>query len=124
MSDIKTLIDRLYRTYLEPPDFRPIEIQLAGPLTADATTLTVFGFVVPEDQDLLSVGSIIEVDQELMQVVSYSPASAEAEVIRQFLSTPSTSFTDEIKIAKLAPSYPRSSVFEAVANRIRRGTAG
>lgn len=120
MSDIKTLIDRLYRTYLEPPDFRPIEVQLAGPLTADATDtiLTVSGFIVPEDEDLLKVGSIIEVDQELMQVIAYDQGLSQITVIRGFLSTTLTSYGVGLVLGKLAPTYPRSSVYEAVADNI------
>lgn len=120
MSDIKTLLDRLYRTYLEPPDYRPIEVQLTGPLTADENdnVITFSGFVVPEDQDLLKIGSLLEVDQELMQVLSYDLSTSQAGVIRGYLSTPLTSYGVEKVIGKLAPSYPRSSVFEAVADNI------
>jgi hypothetical protein len=120
MSTVGELLDRLYRTYLEPPDARPIEIQLTGPLTADAADniLTVSGFVVPEDADLLKVGTILEHDQELMQVISYDLGTSEVGVVRGFLSTPLTSYGTEKVVGKLAPSYPRSSVFEAVADNI------
>jgi len=117
---IAELIDRLFRTYLEPPDFRPVEIQLTGPLTADVNDniMTVAGFIVPEDQDLLAIGTVIEVDRELMQVLSYDPSLNQIGVIRGFLSTPLTSYGVENKLGKLAPMYPRESVFQSVADNI------
>jgi len=53
-----------------------------------------------------------------MQVISYDQGLSQIGGIRGFLSTPLTSYGVGLTLGKLAPVYPRSSVFEAVADNI------
>jgi len=119
MSDIKTLIDRVYRTYLEPPDFQPAATRLLSPLgdTPAATSVPLDTFEVPEDINLLRQGSIIEIGSELMRLVSWNDQTKVATVDRAVEGTAIASHDDNARV-KLAPPYPRHSVFEAVRDNI------
>jgi len=117
MTTVGAVIDRIYRTMLTPPDFQPAGTTLLTDMLVDATTLRLAAFIVPEDEQLLRTGSIIEVDKELMRVLEYAPALRDATVERGVFGTPVTAHTAG-KYIILSPSYPRQSVFESVADNI------
>jgi hypothetical protein len=87
---VADLIERVYRTYLYPPDYEPAMVQLDGAITNVATTLTVGEFVVPEDEELLRVGSLVELDQELVRVSDYDGTTRIATVVRALQLWPMT----------------------------------
>jgi hypothetical protein len=116
MSTVGAVIDRLFRTYLEPPDYQPVIAFLQSAVSSTDGTLTFSGFVVPEDQELLRVGVLLEGPMgELMRVVDTN--GTDATVIRARFSTTAEAMGagDEIK---LSPPFPRTSVFEAVRDNI------
>lgn len=117
MSTVGALIDRLFRTYLYPPDLRPAQCFLDGAITASDTTLTVSDFVLPEDELLMAAGVVIELDAELVQVVSYVETTLTATVIRGFMGTTAASHVDNTPVI-LSPPYSRQSAFDAVADNI------
>ena len=118
MSDVAAIIDRLYRTYLYPPDSRPAQCYLNGAITDTATSLVLKNFVLPEDEELVKAGSIIEIGSELIQIVLYDDITKTAtEVVRGDLGTTAVAHLDSATTF-LAPAHPRQSVFEAVADNI------
>jgi hypothetical protein len=114
---VAVIIDRLYRTYLYPPDHRPAQCFLDGGITDVALALTLKNFVLPEDEELMAAGVVIEIDSELIQVVSYDPLTMISTVIRGFMGTAKAAHSDEAPTL-LSPPYSRQSVFEAVADQI------
>jgi hypothetical protein len=121
MSDVAAIIERLYRTYLYPPDARPAQCFLnTDDLSSTNRAVFFKQFVLPEDEELVAVGTIIEIDSELMQVVEYDPNTLGATVNRGVMGTEAVAHSTvgvEQPII-LSPPYPRLSVFNAVADNI------
>ena len=115
---VKSVIDRLFVSYLTPPDAQYAQVRLGANVT-DATTQSILlgGFTIPEDEALLRQGSILELDEELVRVVSYNDVTATVTVTRGEYSTVPTTH-DVPMLINLNPPYPRASVFEAVADNI------
>lgn len=117
MSTVGAVIDRIYRTYLQPPDAQP-PLFLNGVLMDDTTTsMTAGAFAIPEDEQLLRVGVLVEAGQELMRVRSYSSTSNVLTVERGAEGTTATSHAADVKVT-ISPPYPRMSVFEQVRENI------
>lgn len=119
MSTIRSVLDRLYRTYLEPPDAQPVVAFPSSPLTADAqdTTLVVDSFAVPEDEQLVRLGILAQQGRELYQVRGYDQANGQLTIVRQVRSTPLEAHPAGQELI-LSPAYPRHSAFEAIADNI------
>ncbi len=115
---IGAIVDRLNRTYLYPPDAQPAKCFLNGAISNVATSLIVDNFVLPEDEDLMAAGVIIEIESELIEVVIYDAATSTATLVnRAYQGTTATAHADDLAVI-LSPSFPRLSVFEAVADNI------
>ena len=68
-TTIGNLVDRIYREYLEPNDDIQSFTVLTGALTADTTDNTINynnDYLTTEEEDALSAGAFIEINQELM----------------------------------------------------------
>jgi hypothetical protein len=118
MSNVRGLVQRLYRTYLQPPDAQPAQVALAAPLTdGTATTLTLGQFTIVEDENLLRQGSVIEVDEELMSVTDWDIVTRVVTVVRGQMGTEAVAHTVP-NLVTLSPTYPLSSVYEAVRDNI------
>ena len=71
MAAVSTLIDRIYRDFLNKPDDLSAFSRLDGAI--DNTTTTVIyedGLLSSEEENLLAGGALIEVNQELMLVTN------------------------------------------------------
>jgi hypothetical protein len=119
MTTVGDLINRLYRTWLYPPNRQPATSVLASSMTtADPDTLALTAFVVPEDEQLMRVGSIMEVGSELMRVESWDTATLTGTVSRgKYGTTPTVHASGADMI--LGPPYPRQTVFEMVGDQIQ-----
>ena len=120
MSTIKALIDRLYRTYLEPPDSQPAASRLSAGISAGASSLVLTGFEVPEDEELMRAGVWLECESELWQVTAYDEDTLTCTLDTDTNNKMGTSQADHDAGArvKLSPPFARLSVFEAVADNI------
>ncbi len=115
---VGAIVDRLFRTYLYPPDAQPAQCSLNGAITDVATSLIVDNFVVPEDELLMAAGVIIEINSELIKVITYdSPTLTATLVERGFAGTTAVTQADNANVI-LSPPYARLSVFESVADNI------
>ncbi len=117
-TTVRTIVDRLLRTILTPPDAQYAQVALGANITSPTGTVISLGpFTVPEDEALLRQGSLIEADQELMRVVEWNPVTRQATVERGEYSTPASTYTTPLLLT-LNPTYPMRSVFEAVRDNI------
>jgi hypothetical protein len=117
VTDVAALIDRTFRTYLEPPDAQPASAALGTTIDVDDTAFVISGFVLPEDEELMRAGVIIEFGSELALIQSYDPLTGGCVGVRGFGGTTAAIHTSGDPV-KLSPPYPRQSVFEAVADNI------
>jgi hypothetical protein len=118
MSTVRDIVNRLYRTYLTPPDAQPAQVSLAAPLTDGAAALVTLGqFTIVEDENLLRQGSVLECEEELWTVVSWDVVTRIATVLRGQFGTEAVPHTVP-NMVTLSPTYPRQSVFEAVRDNI------
>lgn len=120
MSTVGAVIDRLFRTYLEPPNHQPATARLASDYTAGDPTLELTDFAVPEDEELVRNGVHLEVNAEIFEVTSYDELSSTATVNLEDdskMGTTATSHSEGARV-KLAPPFARMSVFESVADNI------
>ena len=120
-TTIGNLVDRIYREYLEPNDDIQSFTLLTSALTADTADVTVAysnDYITTEEEDALGAGAFIEINQELMLVVSLNTAAETLTVKRAARGTTlaAHSIDDEIKIN---PPYPRKVVYDAVVDQIK-----
>jgi len=118
---VQAIIDRLYRTYLEPPNFQPARCWLTANVTTTTQgTVQIGTFAVPEDKQLLRNGIIIEVGTELMIVKgvdSVSVAAPTLTVSRGAYGTEAQVHTMPVEV-KLSPIFTKQSAFEFVRDNI------
>lgn len=117
MTTVADVIERLRRTWLEPPDYQPPTSFLGASITSTAQSLTLSGFLIDEDEQLLATGSIIEISSELMRVIEYDSVTSTATVQRGTYGTTAAVHAAG-DVVYLSPSFPRLSMFEAVADSI------
>jgi hypothetical protein len=114
---VGSIIDRLYLSYLTPPGAQDPMCQLAASVTLPTQQTIVLGsFVVPEDSALVRMGSLIEIDQEVMRITGWDADTSTATVDRGVYSTVATTHLTPKMVH--FPQFPRSTVFEAVADNI------
>ncbi len=114
---VGAIVDRLLRTYLYPPDARPTQAFVSTQQLIAATALVLKNFVVPEDEDLMAAGVVVEVGSELQQVTAYDPLTLTATVIRSFMGTTAIQHEVDDPVI-LSPSFPRLSVVQAISDNI------
>lgn len=115
---VASIIERMYQSYLTPPDDQGAQVALGADITdTTVSTITLGGFTIPEDEALLRQGSIVEVEQELLRVVSYDDIAGTIDVTRGAYGTVKSTHATPL-LMSLNPPYTRASVFEAVADNI------
>ena len=116
---VGSIIDRLYLQFLTPPDAQDILVPLglAIPTTTE-TTLTLGTFQIPEDEALMRQGVLIELEHELVRVVSYNATAGTIEVLRGQMGTVAGTYTLPLLLT-VNPPYARSVVYEAISDNIR-----
>ena len=117
MTTVAALIDKTYRQILEPPSAQPAMSVMTSDLNIGASAFTIGAFEVPEDENLLRLGSILEVDQELLRVTDYDVTGDTVTVRRAVLGTIEANHVLDTPL-KLSPPFTRIDVFEAVRNNI------
>jgi len=114
---VADIIERLFVLWLTPPDAQDSQVRLGVDIDAVTTTIILGGFTIPEDEGLLRQGSVIELEQELVRVISYDETAGTIEVTRgEYGTVPSIHSTP--LLMTLSPPYARAAVFEAVADNI------
>jgi hypothetical protein len=120
MAAVSTLVDRIYRDFLNKPDDLSAFSRLDGAI--DNTTTTVIyedGLLSSEEENLLDGGAIIEINQELMLVTNIVSSTRTLTVSRAYSGTTAASHGDKTNIF-INPTFPRKSVFDAVSDNIVR----
>ena len=120
MAAVSTLIDRIYRDFLNKPDDLSAFSRLDGGINNSVTSLTYdSGLFSTEEENLLGNGAIVEVGKELMLVTSANTSTRTLTVARGYAGTDAATHTDETNIF-INPTFPRKSVFDAVSDNISR----
>ena len=120
MSDtIGNLVDRVFREYLEPADSVESYSYLTGGISDSDTTLAYSNDMFSvEEEDSLDAGAIIEVGQELMFSTALNTVSNEITVTRGARGTTAAAHSAG-DLIKIAPAFPRKSVYDAVSDQIK-----
>lgn len=112
------LVDRVYRDYLEPADDQAVIATTPDGVTDVATTITYDpATFAPDEEDLLAPGVLIEVGLEQMRVTDVDEAGNTLTVRRGVNGTEAAAIVAGAEI-RVAPLYPRHTVFDAVADNI------
>jgi hypothetical protein len=120
MAAVSTLVDRIYRDFLNKPDDLSAFSRLDGAI--DNTTTTIIyedGLLSSEEENLLDGGAIIEINQEMMLVTNIVSSTRTLTVSRAYSGTTADSHGDKTNIF-INPTFPRKSVFDAVSDNISR----
>jgi hypothetical protein len=117
-SDVKGLVDRTFREYLDAPDTVNSYSYLTGGVAADASTVAYDGNLFSvEEEDALDAGAIIEIGQEIMFSTALNTVTNEITVKRGQRGTTAVAHTAG-DIIKVAPSFTRKAVYDAVCDQI------
>ncbi len=114
---VLSVMDRLYVTYLTPPDDQFAQVALGQDVDDTQTVIILGSFTIPEDEGLLRQGSLLELDQELVRIVTYDATLNQVTVVRGEYGTPQVAHTPPL-LCNLNPPYTRAAVYEAVADNI------
>jgi len=117
-TNIKNLIDRTYREYLEPMEDMVSYTVLSGTLSTSDTSVGFNGDLLSiEEEDALDAGTIIEIGQELMICTELNAVTNSITVTRAARGTTATTH-DAGDVIKITPQFPRVNVFNAVKDQI------
>ena len=120
MAAVSTLVDRIYRDFLNKPDDLSAFSRLDGAIDNTTTTLIYEdGLLSSEEENLLDGGALIEINQELMLVTNIVSSTRTLTVSRAYSGTTAASHGDKTNIF-INPTFPRKSVFDAVSDNIVR----
>ena len=120
MAAVSTLVDRIYRDFLNKPDDLSAFSRLEGGINDSVTSLSYeAGLFSSEEENLLGNGALIEIDQELMLVTAANTSTRTLTVSRGYSGTTAAAHSDEANLY-INPTFPRKSVFDAVADNISR----
>ena len=120
MAAVSTLVDRIYRDFLNKPDDLSAFSRLDGAINDSVTSLTYeSGLFSSEEENLLGNGALVEVDQEIMLVTAANTSTRTLTVARGYSGTTAASHDDKANIF-INPTFPRKSVFDAVSDNIVR----
>jgi hypothetical protein len=121
MAAVSTLVDRIYRDFLNKPDDLSAFSRLDGAMSdTTGTTLTYeSGLFSSEEENLLGNGALVEVDQELMLVTAANTSTRTLTISRGYSGTTAATHADKTNIF-INPTFPRKSVFDAVSDNISR----
>ena len=120
MAAVSTLIDRIYRDFLNKPDDLSAFSRLDGAINDSVTSLNYeAGLFSVEEENLLGSGALIEINQEIMLVTSATTSTRTLTVSRGYAGTTAATHADNTNVF-INPTFPRKSVFDAVADNIVR----
>ncbi len=120
MAAVSTLIDRIYRDFLNKPDDLSAFSRLDGGINNSVTSLTYeSGLFSSEEENLLGNGALVEIGQELMLVTAANTSTRTLTVSRGYAGTTAATHADETNIF-INPTFPRKSVYDAVSDNISR----
>jgi hypothetical protein len=121
MAAVSTLVDRIYRDFLNKPDDLSAFSRLDGAISSTTSTSVVYesGLFSSEEENLLGSGALIEIGQELMLVTAANTSTRTLTVSRGYAGTTATTHADETNIF-INPTFPRKSVYDAVSDNISR----
>jgi len=118
-STIGNLVDRVFREYLEPNDDIQSFTNLRTAITDTTTTTVAYesDFLTTEEEDAMGSGAFIEINQELMLVLSLNTADETLTVKRGARGTTPTTHS-QTDLIKINPPFIRLNVFNAVKDQI------
>lgn len=118
-STIGNLVDRVYREYLEPNDDIQSFSNLRTAITDTTTTTVAYesDFLTTEEEDAMGSGAFIEINQELMLVLSLNTADETLTVKRGARGTTAATHA-QTDLIKINPPFIRLNVFNAVKDQI------
>jgi len=117
-TTIRDLVDRTFREYLEPSDELNSYTAVASAMTSSATTLSFDAdLLTQEEEDVMDAGTILEIDQELMYCTGLDTVNNFVTVVRGVRGTTADSH-DIGAIVKIAPTFTRFAVFNAIKDQI------
>ena len=121
MAAVSTLIDRIYRDFLNKPDDLSAFSRLDGAVSDTTGTSITYesGLFSAEEENLLGNGALVEVDQEIMLVTAANTSTRTLTVARGYSGTTAATHSDKANII-INPTFPRKSVFDAVFDNIVR----
>jgi len=114
---VEDVVNRLYVQWLTPPDAQDAQVQLGADVSDTDDTIKLGDFTIPEDEALLRQGSLLELDTELVRVVSYDDVAGEVLVTRGEYGTTPVAHSIPLLVT-MNPPYTRASVYQSVADNI------
>jgi len=118
-TTIGDLVNRVFREYLEPNDDIQSFSVLRTAITDTTSTTIAYesDYLTTEEEDAMGAGAFIEIDQELMLVISLNTADETITVKRGARGTTAATHSQDAVI-KINPPFIRLNVFNAVKDQI------
>lgn len=115
-SVVSGIIDRVYREWLTPAEQQPTQATLAADLTIESASAAIsVGMLAPDEQSLISPGTVIEVGREQMLVTGFTGGTA---TVRRAHNGTTAATHDSGDLVVVQPRFARQAVFDAVADEV------
>lgn len=119
MMNVKDVVDRVFRDYLEPGDMQPVRTVTTSQISPSTNTIPYNpDLLPPEHRNLLGIGVLVEIGREqvIISDIDYSDNKI-THAVRGANGT-APALHDAGSDIKIAPTFTRQSVFDAVGDTI------
>jgi hypothetical protein len=118
-TPVSSLIDQIFREWLEPPSDQAPQAILADTINSNATVLNYLDtYLAREERFLLAPGSLIELDSELIRIGTVNESANTISVLQRGAEGTEAVGHDAGAPIKLHPRFPRKTVFDAVVDAV------
>ena len=114
---IGALIDRLYRDYLDNPADQGIQTLIPNLVTDFQTTVVYSADLAQEEIDRMAIGTIVEMDLELLRILGHAESTRTLTVQRGLLGTAAAEHVANTMM-RVAPSITRAGLLDAIGDAI------
>lgn len=118
MTTINQLVRRMESKYLEPVTEETASAPLVWSITDSDLTFTLLaGVMSPDEESYIGPGRLLELESELVRVITYNQATREVTCERGMRDTINTAHAAGIDV-RIPTRFPRKDVIEAIQTAI------
>lgn len=117
MTTIGTLVDRLYRDYLDNPADQGIQTLIPNLVNESQTTVVYSADLFQEEVDRMAIGTVVEMELELLRIVAHAESMRTLTVQRGVFGTAAVEHPANTMM-RVAPSITRAGVLSAIGDAV------
>jgi hypothetical protein len=119
MTTINDLRQKIENEYLEPVIEQTPSVPLSNDINSSTSTITIVGDILsPDEESLIGPGSLLEIDSELVRVLSYDQNNTTITCTRGVRGTTAAAHTAANSELRFPTRWPRKVIEDAISAAI------